>query len=79
MIQYRTLCITKSYSCVKRGTSDSHSEDTGSNPVGAAKNLSLIYRRERHKALISLADQSFFLVFTFQRLRALFPDETTTF
>ena len=53
--------------------------NTGSNPVGATSNFSLIPRGERHKALIGLSDQSFIFVFTCQRLRASFPDEAASF
>ena len=60
-------------------TSDSHSEDRGSNPHGATKNLSLVLRGERTIAMINRIDRGYFYVFTFQRLRALSSDGAASF
>ena len=52
---------------------------SSSNPFETANNFSLVPRRERHKALIGSTDQRFCFVFTFQRLGALFSDESSGF
>ena len=60
-------------------TLGSQPKDWGSNPHGATKNLSLVYRRERQIAMINHNDRGYFYVFTSQRLRALSSDGAASF